>query len=75
MAPPDWIDPWNMAPQSDKYGLEKVCKFGGALPIPVKSNCVETVLRVELANPSTKALKLGYNRVIAVPHLQRVTAI
>eukprot|EP00971_Amphidinium_carterae_P235618 4675772-Amphidinium_carterae.5 len=37
--------------QSDKYGLEKVYTFGGPLPIPVKSKCVETVLRVELADP------------------------
>eukprot|EP00971_Amphidinium_carterae_P141637 2806284-Amphidinium_carterae.3 len=47
---------WLHAPQSDKYGLEKIYKFGGALPIPVKSNCVETVLRVELADPSTSIL-------------------
>eukprot|EP00971_Amphidinium_carterae_P093544 1851063-Amphidinium_carterae.3 len=86
MAPQDWHESWDGttkpptggkplqllpgAPQSEKYGLEKVYKFGGALPIPVKSNCVETVLRVELADPSTnilpgfiieRALKLGYN--------------
>eukprot|EP00971_Amphidinium_carterae_P112284 2224070-Amphidinium_carterae.1 len=63
---------WLQAPQTDKYGLEKVYKLGGALPIPVKSNCVETVLRVELADPSTnilpgfiieRALRLGYNTI------------
>eukprot|EP00971_Amphidinium_carterae_P160578 3183708-Amphidinium_carterae.1 len=69
-APHWWHREWLQPPQNDKYGLEKVYKFGGALPIPVKSNCVETVLRVELADPSTnilpgfiieRALKLGYN--------------
>eukprot|EP00971_Amphidinium_carterae_P108433 2147202-Amphidinium_carterae.1 len=47
---------WLHAPQSDKSGLEQVYKFGGALPIQVKSNCVGTVLRVELADPSTNIL-------------------